>query len=186
MEPPPGAGPGHPPYEGEAAAVRDGEAAHRGFEPRLPDSESSVLPIERMGIECRRRESNAHRARGGIRNPHLDGVWGRYVYHLHDSRPSPAAVATGGTTEVAVSAHDLALVDLGLDGRPRVAARDHATYFVGFVIPDMIELKDNYVGLSTVHARMLHQVIHDVLPVLNSELGSSAIGAIYVSCLFAK
>jgi len=95
-------------------------------------------------------------------------------------------VATGGTTEVAVSAHDLALVDLGLDGRPRVAARDHATYFVGFVIPDMIELKDNYVGLSTVHARMLHQVIHDVLPVLDSELGSSAIGAIYVKLLVCQ
>jgi hypothetical protein len=67
MEPPPGADPGHPPYEGRAAAVRGGEAAHRGFEPRLPDSESSVLPIERMGIECGRRESNAYRARGGIR-----------------------------------------------------------------------------------------------------------------------
>jgi hypothetical protein len=67
MEPPPGADPGHPPYEGEAAAVRGGEAAHRGLEPRLPDSESSVLPIERMGIERGRRESNAHRARGGIR-----------------------------------------------------------------------------------------------------------------------
>ena len=40
-----------------------GVAAHRGFEPRLPDSESSVLPIERMGIECGRRESNALAAR---------------------------------------------------------------------------------------------------------------------------
>ena len=87
---------------------------------------------------------------------------------------------------MAVSAHDLAPVYLGLDGRPRVAARDHATYFVGFVIPDMIELKDNYVGLSTVHARMLHQVIHDVLPVLDSELGSSAIGAIYVKLLVCQ
>lgn len=33
MEPPPGADPGHPPYEGEAAAVRGGEAGHPGFEP---------------------------------------------------------------------------------------------------------------------------------------------------------
>jgi hypothetical protein len=29
-----------------------GVAAHRGFEPRLPDPESSVLPVGRMGIEC--------------------------------------------------------------------------------------------------------------------------------------
>ena len=40
-----------------------GVAAHRGFEPRLPDSESGVLPVERMGIECGRRESNAQAAR---------------------------------------------------------------------------------------------------------------------------
>ena len=44
-----------------------GVAAHRGFEPRLPDPESGVLPIERMGIACGRRESNACSARGGIR-----------------------------------------------------------------------------------------------------------------------
>jgi hypothetical protein len=29
-----------------------GVAAHRGFEPRLTDPESAVLPIERMGIGC--------------------------------------------------------------------------------------------------------------------------------------
>jgi hypothetical protein len=40
-----------------------GIAAHRGFEPRLPDSESGVLPVERMGIECGRRESNAQAAK---------------------------------------------------------------------------------------------------------------------------
>jgi hypothetical protein len=44
-------------------AVRGGKAAHRGFEPRLPDPESSVLPVERMGIECGRRESNAQATR---------------------------------------------------------------------------------------------------------------------------
>src|SRR6516164_5696508 len=32
-EPPPGADPGHPPYEGGAAAVRGGEATLPGFEP---------------------------------------------------------------------------------------------------------------------------------------------------------
>src|SRR5579862_4470534 len=40
-----------------------GMAAHRGFEPRLPDPESSVLPVGRMGIECGRCDSNAHTAR---------------------------------------------------------------------------------------------------------------------------
>ena len=40
-----------------------GVAAHRGFEPRLPDPESSVLPVGRMGIECGRCDSNAHTAR---------------------------------------------------------------------------------------------------------------------------
>lgn len=33
MESPPGADPGHPPYEGGAAAVRGGKAGHPGFEP---------------------------------------------------------------------------------------------------------------------------------------------------------
>lgn len=33
-EPPPGADPGHPPYEGGAATVRGGKAAGQGFEPR--------------------------------------------------------------------------------------------------------------------------------------------------------
>lgn len=33
MEPPPGADPGHPPYEGGAAAVRGGKATLPGFEP---------------------------------------------------------------------------------------------------------------------------------------------------------
>ena len=40
-----------------------GMAAHRGFEPRLPASETGVLPIERMGIGCGRCDSNAHAAR---------------------------------------------------------------------------------------------------------------------------
>jgi len=34
LEPPSGADPDHPPYEGGAAAVRGGDAARRGFEPR--------------------------------------------------------------------------------------------------------------------------------------------------------
>ena len=36
MEPPPGADPGHPPYEGGAAAVRGGEATGAGIEPTWP------------------------------------------------------------------------------------------------------------------------------------------------------
>ena len=44
VEPPPGAGPGHPPYEGGAAAVRGGVAAGAGVEPRLLGSGPSVLP----------------------------------------------------------------------------------------------------------------------------------------------
>jgi hypothetical protein len=40
-----------------------GMAAHRGFEPRLPASESGVLPIERMGIGCGRCDSNEHATR---------------------------------------------------------------------------------------------------------------------------
>jgi hypothetical protein len=36
MEPPPGADPGHPPYEGGAAAVRGGEATGAGIEPAWP------------------------------------------------------------------------------------------------------------------------------------------------------
>ncbi len=49
-EPPPGADPGHPLYESGAAAVRDGKAARRGFEPRPPRPERGVLPVRRTGI----------------------------------------------------------------------------------------------------------------------------------------
>ena len=46
LEPPPGADPGHPPYEGGAAAVRGGEAAGQGLEPRFAASEAAVLPLD--------------------------------------------------------------------------------------------------------------------------------------------
>src|SRR6516164_6078107 len=36
LEPPPGADPGHPPYEGGAATVRGGEATGGGIEPPCP------------------------------------------------------------------------------------------------------------------------------------------------------
>ena len=42
MEPIPGADPGHPPYEGGAAAVRIGEAAPHGFQPRFTAPEAAV------------------------------------------------------------------------------------------------------------------------------------------------
>jgi hypothetical protein len=64
MEPPPGADPGHPPYEGGAAAVRGGVAGHPGFEPgKLRVQSPAGLPIPPMAIECGRRESNAQAAR---------------------------------------------------------------------------------------------------------------------------
>jgi hypothetical protein len=50
VEPSSGADPDHTPYGGAVTAVCDGLAAHRGFEPRLPNPESGVLPVERMGI----------------------------------------------------------------------------------------------------------------------------------------
>ena len=65
-KPPPGADPGRPLYESGAAAVRGGVAAHRGFEPRLARPGRAVLPVERMGIACGRRDSNAHAARFGL------------------------------------------------------------------------------------------------------------------------
>ena len=46
LEPPPGADPGHPPYEGGAAAVRGGEAAGQGLEPRFATSGAAVLPLD--------------------------------------------------------------------------------------------------------------------------------------------
>ena len=49
MEPPPGADPGHPPYESGAAAVRGGVAGEPGFEPGQawpsPGPEPGVLPV---------------------------------------------------------------------------------------------------------------------------------------------
>jgi hypothetical protein len=64
MEPPPGADPGHPPYEGEAAAVRSGKAGHPGFEPGNSGFRARrVCQIPPMAIGCGRRESNAQAAR---------------------------------------------------------------------------------------------------------------------------
>jgi hypothetical protein len=54
MEPPPGADPGHPPYEGGAAAVRGGKAGHPGFEPGTPGpgpGGSAVFPQWPSGAE---------------------------------------------------------------------------------------------------------------------------------------
>ena len=64
MKPPPGADPGHPPYEGGAAAVRGGKAGHPGFEPGNSGSRARrVCHIPPMAIGCGRRESNAQAAR---------------------------------------------------------------------------------------------------------------------------
>src|SRR5262249_50304599 len=64
MEPPPGADPGHPPYEGGAAAVRGGKAGHPGLEPGNSGFRARrVCQIPPMAIGCGRRESNAQAAR---------------------------------------------------------------------------------------------------------------------------
>jgi hypothetical protein len=64
MEPPPGADPGLPPYEGGAAAVRGGEAGHPGLEPGNSGFRARrVCRIPLMAIECGRRESNAQATR---------------------------------------------------------------------------------------------------------------------------
>jgi hypothetical protein len=57
VEPPPGADPGHPPYESGAAAVRGGVAGEPGFEPGLacpsPGPEPGVLPVTPFPIVVR-------------------------------------------------------------------------------------------------------------------------------------
>jgi hypothetical protein len=60
LEPPPGADPGHPRYEGGAAAVRGGRAAGQGLEPRSTGSEPAVLPLDDPASLCGRRELNPH------------------------------------------------------------------------------------------------------------------------------
>lgn len=60
-EPPPGADPGHPPYEGGAAAVRGGIAGESGFEPELNGPEPIVLPG--YTIPHRVRKARVERAR---------------------------------------------------------------------------------------------------------------------------
>ena len=62
LEPPSGADPDRPPYEGGAAAVRGGVAARRGFEPR-PSAPRTRRPASwTSGHRYGRRESNAHAA----------------------------------------------------------------------------------------------------------------------------
>jgi hypothetical protein len=60
MEPPPGVEPGHPRYEGGAAAVRGGEADHPGLEPgKLRAQNPAGLPIPPVVIAHRRGEPNS-------------------------------------------------------------------------------------------------------------------------------
>src|SRR5215472_14685220 len=63
-EPPSGADPDLPPYKGKAAAVCDGMAPRRGFEPRLTGPEPVVLPLDDPGSGTgggsRTRTSEAH------------------------------------------------------------------------------------------------------------------------------
>ena len=63
MEPPPGADPGHPPYESGDAAVRGGEAGHPGLEPGNSGVRARrVCQIPLLAIGCGRCDSNAHAA----------------------------------------------------------------------------------------------------------------------------
>lgn len=63
MEPPPGADPGHPPYEGGAAAVRGGKATGAGIEPAWPRFRALMGCQQPTRYQCGRRESNAQAAR---------------------------------------------------------------------------------------------------------------------------
>jgi hypothetical protein len=64
MEPPPGVEPGHPRYEGGAAAVRGGEADHPGLEPgKLRAQNPAGLPIPPVVIAHRRGEPNSQAVR---------------------------------------------------------------------------------------------------------------------------
>jgi hypothetical protein len=73
MEPPPGADPGRPPYEGGAAAVRGGQAAGQGLEPRLAASGAAVLPLDdpalRAGGEGRTPRRPVSQNLGHLRPP---------------------------------------------------------------------------------------------------------------------
>jgi hypothetical protein len=62
-EPPPGADPGQPPYEGGAAAVRGGKAALHGFEPRPAASGAAVLPLDQRASSAEG-AIRTHRPRG--------------------------------------------------------------------------------------------------------------------------
>ena len=74
MEPPPGADPGHPPYEGGAAAVRGGKATGAGIEPAWPRFRALMGCQQPTRYQCGRRESNAQAARFEI---------ARYTSSLH-------------------------------------------------------------------------------------------------------
>jgi hypothetical protein len=82
IEPPPGADPGHPPYESGAAAVRGGKAGHPGFEPGNSGFRARrVCQIPPMAIECGRRESNAQAARFEVAR-YSGSLHSRMVRHL--------------------------------------------------------------------------------------------------------
>lgn len=86
-----------------------GMAAHHGFEPRLTDPESVVLPIERMGIGCGRRESNAQATRFELV---------RYASSLH-SRLVRHLGLEPRTFGLRVRCSAIALAALGADGGTR-------------------------------------------------------------------
>jgi hypothetical protein len=70
---------------------------------------------------------------------------------------------------MAVGAAHLALVDLGFDSRPCPPAscvgRD-----VGYLVADVIELENDDVTLAAIHARMLSQVVDDLLTDLGAPI----------------
>lgn len=74
-------------------------------------------------------------------------------------------LVAAGLASVAVGTPHLALVDLGLDGSPSAVGSEEVSDGLDLLSAEVIEVEDDRIGLSTVHARVGLQVFQEALPV---------------------
>jgi hypothetical protein len=109
-----GADPGHPPYEGGAAAVRGGKAAGQGLEPRFAASETAVLPLDDPAL-----------VRAGRVDLPRDRVWAGQVCHF------PSRPRTPPRTRTENPLIKIQLLFLGASGAPSLTRGLNAAHQLG-------------------------------------------------------
>jgi hypothetical protein len=79
-----------------------------------------------------------------------------------EGQPSRGSQTAAGFSPVAVRATDFAFFDLAVDTRPRPPGSGIGRN-IGNLVAGVIELENDDVALAAVHARMLSEVLDDLL-----------------------